>query len=138
MGLCVTTLLYTTTEMEVSLRFNALLRVVVEPRVGPFSLELSESLESPSSPSSSLLALICAVTPREWLVALLKLSTDEQTLTKNWLDKPWLVVVEAVDNALGICTPVKVLKPTPMPVMRVVAVVIWGSHGKNPMNDLSV
>ena len=119
-------MLYTTTEMEVSLRFNEVLRVVVEPTVGPFSLELSESLsalESPSSPSSSLLALICAVTPREWLVALLKLSTEEQTLTKNWLDKPWLVVVEAVDNALGICTPVKVLKPAPMPVMSVVGVV---------------
>ena len=51
-------------------------------------------------------------------MAWLKLSTEAQTLTKNLLDRPWLAVAEDGEIALGYCSAVKVLKPTPMPLIR--------------------
>ena len=48
----------------------------------------------------------------------MKLSTEAHTFTKNLLDRPWLTVGEAGEIALGHASEVKVLKPTPMPLIR--------------------
>ena len=102
-----TTLLYTTTEMEVSLRLRALLKVVLAPNVGPV---LPEELDPLLLPLLSLLPLplalllddvIWALTPRAWLVAWLKLSMDAHTFTEHLLDNPWLTVGEEGEMAVG-------------------------------------